>query len=214
MSFTGVAYACGPSPSLQHKVYVHHAVWWQQHHEVTWHEARFKPSSAKKSGADGGAISFGQLLHLYSPWRSSIAIITFQSLHTWGLSYYVELLPWRFTVHVRCCHRSTFVAFDDEVVNFLGKCWGIFTIAVRMQNELSFCSLFALSYLKRDPSTQTKRTLRNLSCTTPRLFSVILLFAWKFYSLRLLKPFWDQDWVFFDPFKCFFLPISKRHLFW
>ena len=67
-----------PHPSQQHAG-LHHAVW-QLQQEVTRLKARFKPTSPKKSGVDGGANQvptyLGQLLHLYSPWWSSLAIIT------------------------------------------------------------------------------------------------------------------------------------------
>ena len=67
-----------PHPSQQHAG-LHHAVW-QLQQEVTRLKARFKPTSPKKSGVDGGANQvptyLGQSLHLYSPWWSSLAIIT------------------------------------------------------------------------------------------------------------------------------------------
>ena len=67
-----------PHPCQQHAS-LHHAVW-QTQQEATRPKTRFKPTLPKKSGVDGGANQvptyLGQLLHLYSPWWSSLAIIT------------------------------------------------------------------------------------------------------------------------------------------
>ena len=67
-----------PHPNQQHAG-LHHAVW-QLQQEVTKPKARFKPTSPEKSGVNGGANQvpayLGQSLHLYSPWWSSLAIIT------------------------------------------------------------------------------------------------------------------------------------------
>ena len=67
-----------PHPSQQHAGLNYAVLQLQQ--EVTRPKARFKPTSPKKSGVDGGANQvptyLGQSLHLYSPWWSSLAIIT------------------------------------------------------------------------------------------------------------------------------------------